>query len=104
MGEEPEVASVILYQNNCKTEDLNVYVYVNKSETNDNNLARTESQYQTPHSLVLKIFFANLVGLPVEKKDSFESKRVDCSLEKFFIATTSKKKLEYCFLKLAIRA
>ena len=102
LGEEVESAPAISYQNDYETEDHDVDVNANEAEANDNDLALAEGQYSTPDPSVLKAFFANLVGLPVENASSFESEGVDCNHKKLFIATTAKKEPEYCLLEPAV--
>ena len=102
LEEEVESAPAILHQNNHEAEDLDANVNADEAEAKDNDLAWAEGQYLTPDPSVFEAFLANSVSLPVENTDSFESEGVDCSHEKSFVATTAKKKPEYCSLEPAV--
>ncbi|WP_375449238.1 hypothetical protein [uncultured Nostoc sp.] len=102
LGEEIELVPAISYQNDYKTEDLDVNINANEAEANDNDLAWAKGQYLTPDLSVLKAFLANSVGLPVENASSFEFEGVDCNHKKLFIANTTKKEPKYCSLEPAV--
>lgn len=102
MEEEIKLVPVISYQNNYKAQDFDVNININKAEVKENDLALAKKQYPTSNSLVLKVFFANLVGLLVKNISLFKSDRVNYSHKKLFIATTMKNKPKYCFLESTI--